>query len=255
MLLLILPILALLSGTLRTIQRAACDGEMLTLRCPLGTAVSIQLAQYGRPAPGLALCSSSSSSTTAVAAAQNDTCPLTPQMQVRNNTEPIYVLKKKHLINTIVLQHALLQTVVEACVKKRHCKFSTSVAASAGKTPPSPSSSFGHGDSETGVVPVGLPACAGQPPKFVEVAYKCRPLEFRSKIICENETIQLKCKRNARIAVYSATFGRVHFQSLQCPQPPGVEDESKFNNMFEFTKKKNENKYCKKVNKEGKGCF
>ena len=94
MLLLILPILALLSGTLRTIQRAACDGEMLTLRCPLGTAVSIQLAQYGRPAPGLALCSSSSSSTTAVAAAQNDTCPLTPQMQVRNNTEPIYVLKK-----------------------------------------------------------------------------------------------------------------------------------------------------------------
>ncbi|XP_057365954.1 protein eva-1-like isoform X1 [Daphnia carinata] len=190
--------LALLSGTLRTIQRAACDGETLTLRCPLGTAVSIQLAQYGRPAPGVALCSQQQHppdppALTAVDGnqlqqnANNDTCTLTPQMQ-----------------------HALLQTVVEACMKKRHCKFTTS-----------PSNS-----KDTAVVVPASPSCPGQPPKFVEVAYKCRPLEFRSKIICENETIQLKCKRNARIAIYSATFGRVQFQSAQCLQPPGVDDET-----------------------------
>jgi len=99
------------------------------------------------------------------------------------------------------MQHALLQMVVEACVKKRHCKFSTT--PNNGESAPCPDQS-----------------------KFVEVAYKCRPLEFRSKIICENETINLKCKRNARIAIYSATFGRTHYQSLQCPQTPGVEEET-----------------------------
>lgn len=113
------------------------------------------------------------------------------------------------------MQHALLQTVVEACMKKRHCKFTTSP---------------GNGKDTAAVVVPASPSCPGQPPKFVEVAYKCRPLEFRSKIICENETIQLKCKRNARIAIYSATFGRVQFQSAQCLQPPGIEDESKFSN-------------------------
>ncbi len=79
-------LLALLSGTLRTIQRAACDGEMLTLRCPLGTAVSIQLAQYGRPAPGISLCPSSSVDPSSNGHLNNDSCPLTPQMQVRKPT-------------------------------------------------------------------------------------------------------------------------------------------------------------------------
>ena len=82
----------LLSGTLRTIQRAACDGEMLTLRCPLGTAVSIQLAQYGRPAPGVSLCSEQKSPDSPVLSSfhgnqlqqqqHSDNCTLTPQMQV-----------------------------------------------------------------------------------------------------------------------------------------------------------------------------
>ena len=102
-------------------------------------------------------------------------------------------------------------------MKKRHCKFTTSPA---------------NGKDTVAVVVPASPSCPGQPPKFVEVAYKCRPLEFRSKIICENETIQLKCKRNARIAIYSATFGRVQFQSAQCLQPPGIDDESKIFDIF-----------------------
>ena len=73
-------VIALLSGTLRTIQRAACDGETLTLRCPMGTAVSIQLAQYGRPAPGVSLCPGKDSPH-----ASNDSCTLNPSMQVRKS--------------------------------------------------------------------------------------------------------------------------------------------------------------------------
>uniref|UniRef100_A0A182T7J9 SUEL-type lectin domain-containing protein n=1 Tax=Anopheles maculatus TaxID=74869 RepID=A0A182T7J9_9DIPT len=98
------------------------------------------------------------------------------------------------------LYYSLLQTVVEACQKKRHCKFLASP-----KT-------FG-GDP-----------CPGQR-KFVEVAYKCRPYEFRSKIACENDVIQLICNPYSRIAIYSANYGRTEYESLQCAQPQGVKEE------------------------------
>ncbi|PNF15623.1 hypothetical protein B7P43_G15980 [Cryptotermes secundus] len=99
------------------------------------------------------------------------------------------------------IQYSLLQTVVEACQKKRQCKFQTSP-----KT-------FG-GDPCPGVR------------KYVEVAYKCRPYEFRSKVACENDVVPLKCNPNSRIAVYSASYGRTEYESIQCPQPQGVPEET-----------------------------
>lgn len=40
---------ALLSGTLRTFQRHACDYSVLALRCPPQTTIDVLYAQYGRP--------------------------------------------------------------------------------------------------------------------------------------------------------------------------------------------------------------
>lgn len=51
--------------------------------------------------------------------------------------------------------------------------------------------------------------------------------EFRSKVACENDVVQLKCNPNSRIAVYSASYGRTEYESVQCPQPQGVPEESK----------------------------
>lgn len=51
---------------------------------------------------------------------------------------------------TFLLQYALLQTVVESCQKKRHCKFLSSPKTFKGDP------------------------CPGFR-KFIEVAYKCRP--------------------------------------------------------------------------------
>jgi len=53
-------LIALLTGTLRTYQKASCDGEYMALRCPMGTTISVQLAQYGKTAPSPALCSTNS---------------------------------------------------------------------------------------------------------------------------------------------------------------------------------------------------
>lgn len=47
------------------------------------------------------------------------------------------------------------------------------------------------------------------------------PDEFRSKVACENDVIQLMCNPYSRIAVYGATYGRAEYESLQCAQPSG----------------------------------
>ena len=53
---------ATLGEPLHTRQRAACDGDNLTLECPAGTKVSIQLVRYGREAPSHQVCPPTSSS-------------------------------------------------------------------------------------------------------------------------------------------------------------------------------------------------
>lgn len=43
---------ALLAGTLRTYQKAGCDAEYISLSCPRGTSISIEIAQYGNTLKG-----------------------------------------------------------------------------------------------------------------------------------------------------------------------------------------------------------
>ncbi|XP_011350322.1 protein eva-1 isoform X2 [Ooceraea biroi] len=166
--------LALLSGTLKTFQRAACDEETMTLKCPPGTTISVEHAQYGRTGKyGISKCNSSVSPMIAEDRSINHTCTW-PQS---------------------------LQTVVEVCQKKRQCKFNTSPETFQGDPCP------------------GLR-------KYIEVAYKCRPYEFRSKVACENDVINLVCYPGQRVAIFSAYFGRTEYESIQCPQPRGVQEES-----------------------------
>lgn len=43
---------ALLSGTLRTYHKTACDFDKIQLSCPRGTSITIEIAQYKKPSPG-----------------------------------------------------------------------------------------------------------------------------------------------------------------------------------------------------------
>ncbi|XP_022915136.1 uncharacterized protein [Onthophagus taurus] len=160
-------------GTLKTYQKAGCDNDIVVLKCPAGTNILIQVAQYGKSAPSNGLCG---------------------RREVDDGTAGSCLWPK-------ALQYSLLQTVVEACQKKRQCKIDTSPET------------FG-GDP-----------CPGMQ-KYVEIAYKCRPYEFRSKTACENEILQLKCNPHSRVAVYSASYGRTEYESYQCPQPQGVAEET-----------------------------
>ncbi|XP_046670562.1 protein eva-1-like isoform X3 [Homalodisca vitripennis] len=180
--------LSLLSGTLKTFQKAACDDQQVSLRCPAGTCISVLIAQYGNSAKDLqALCPDVKGSHSR----NNMTCLWPNILQTKWEAAPEGTWGK----------YSLLQTVVEACHKKRQCKFHASP------------NSFG-GDP-----------CPGFR-KYIEVAYKCRPYEFRSKVACQDDSLQLSCNPHSRVVVYSASFGRTEYESVRCPQPQGVREET-----------------------------
>lgn len=80
---------ALLSGTLKTYQRAVCDEETMTLKCPPGTTISIALAQYGRSASnGTDRCNTAEQTLDSGDRQINQTCLWPKALQVRVNTSP-----------------------------------------------------------------------------------------------------------------------------------------------------------------------
>nr|XP_036677732.1 uncharacterized protein LOC108005068 isoform X2 [Drosophila suzukii]XP_036677733.1 uncharacterized protein LOC108005068 isoform X2 [Drosophila suzukii]XP_036677734.1 uncharacterized protein LOC108005068 isoform X2 [Drosophila suzukii]XP_036677736.1 uncharacterized protein LOC108005068 isoform X2 [Drosophila suzukii]XP_036677737.1 uncharacterized protein LOC108005068 isoform X2 [Drosophila suzukii]XP_036677738.1 uncharacterized protein LOC108005068 isoform X2 [Drosophila suzukii] len=125
------------------------------------------------------------------------------------------------------LQYSLLQTVVEACQKKKNCKFHGSLQfygqGASGVGDSSGTSSYYSSTASSNAI--NSDPCPKRR-KIVEVAYKCRPYEFRSKVACHNDVAQLECNPYSRIAVYSASFGRTEYESIQCPQPQGVREET-----------------------------
>ncbi|XP_067313627.1 protein eva-1 homolog C isoform X2 [Pseudorasbora parva] len=54
--------------------------------------------------------------------------------------------------------------------------------------------------------------------KYIIVSYKCKPEHHRSRTVCENERLKLACKNDTVLAIYSATFGHLEHDSLECPQ-------------------------------------
>uniref|UniRef100_A0A8D9DZT9 Protein eva-1 homolog C n=1 Tax=Cacopsylla melanoneura TaxID=428564 RepID=A0A8D9DZT9_9HEMI len=171
--------LALLSGTLRTFQKVSCEDQLITLKCPPSTRISIQLSQYIKPNHEYA-----------------DMCHSSTQLKPKHHNSSLVC---SPFNGSTALQYSLLQTVVEACQKKRTCKIQASARMN------------NHCIDGT---------------RTVEIDYKCQPHEFRSKVACENDIVQLDCQPYFRIAIYSASYGRTEYESLQCPQRQGVPEET-----------------------------
>lgn len=81
---------ALLSGTLKTFQHAVCDEETMTLKCPPGTTISVEHAQYGRAGiHGNIKCNSSAPLMIAGDKSTNQTCIWPHSLQVCTNEIPL----------------------------------------------------------------------------------------------------------------------------------------------------------------------
>uniref|UniRef100_A0A0K8W8I4 SUEL-type lectin domain-containing protein n=1 Tax=Bactrocera latifrons TaxID=174628 RepID=A0A0K8W8I4_BACLA len=258
--------LALLSATLRTYQKAACDSDQVIISCPRGTSISIEFAQFNNfeNKDGFSiddLCPLNNSTKNVQSKAKHllrgstfgtpgakipniqhlygqttelPSSSLLPDTLMTEETEDAGV-RKENTSNVYIrdddssencmwpnaLQYSLLQTVVEACQKKKHCKFNGAPHFYRLST------GVDVNNYNNTVNTVNVDPCHKRR-KIVEVAYKCRPYEFRSKVACHNDLAQLECNPYSRIAVYSASFGRTEYESIQCPQPQGVREESKF---------------------------
>ncbi|XP_055603308.1 uncharacterized protein LOC129751676 isoform X2 [Uranotaenia lowii] len=208
--------LGLLSTTLRAFRQMSCEDELITLSCPIGTSISVELVQYGRKEDNssslqctytnaLDAVSRSSlyESTTMMADMPFVLGNLTFSLMESNaiNESSLPERTKSKCVQNYVLQYSILQIVVEACQKKRKCSFRAS-PKSFESTP-----------------------CPGIH-KLVEVSHKCRPYEFRSLIACEKDVIRLACGRYTRVAIYSASYGRTAYESGHCSQPPGSKEET-----------------------------
>ncbi|XP_066554763.1 protein eva-1 homolog C isoform X1 [Amia ocellicauda] len=66
--------------------------------------------------------------------------------------------------------------------------------------------------------------------KHLTVWYKCRPNEYKSKVVCEGQRMRLSCRRSTVIAVYSALFGHSLEGRVDCPHAsstaPAIECQS-----------------------------
>uniref|UniRef100_A0A1B0FJB7 SUEL-type lectin domain-containing protein n=1 Tax=Glossina morsitans morsitans TaxID=37546 RepID=A0A1B0FJB7_GLOMM len=255
--------LALLSATLRTYQKAACDTDQVVIACPRGTSISIEFAQYNKfiakdgisidelcptngdsnqdraktkhllrgstfgshtqkvPANRYANSGHLPEASTSLSATPNASDLSTISSSDNEDNSP------ENCMWPNALQYSLLQTVVEACQKKKHCKFDGRPqfyglgASGVGDT----SGTSSYHSSTTSSNNINADPCPKKR-KIVEIAYKCRPYEFRSKVACHNDVAQLECNPYSRIAVYSASFGRTEYESIQCPQPQGVREET-----------------------------
>uniref|UniRef100_A0A7E4W1C3 SUEL-type lectin domain-containing protein n=1 Tax=Panagrellus redivivus TaxID=6233 RepID=A0A7E4W1C3_PANRE len=64
--------------------------------------------------------------------------------------------------------------------------------------------------------------------KYLQISYKCKPISFEDQNFCEGSQMQLSCKQNKRLSVYSANYGRLASgHSMQCPSHPAFDEKQK----------------------------
>ena len=55
--------------------------------------------------------------------------------------------------------------------------------------------------------------------KYVETAFKCKPDQFRSRVVCQGDPLHLSCdnEEEDRLAIYSASFSSAEGSHIFCP--------------------------------------
>ena len=76
--------------------------------------------------------------------------------------------------------------------------------------------------------------------KYVEVAYKCKPTVFKSKVVCQGKDLELQCgssdgdisesdpNYDTRIAIYSSSFSASGGTHIYCPSEGKKDFDSAF---------------------------
>ena len=49
------------------------------------------------------------------------------------------------------------------------------------------------------------------------MAYKCQPNQFKSRVVCHSDKLELSCPDDLRLAIYSAAFASAAGSHIYCP--------------------------------------
>ncbi|KAE8583882.1 hypothetical protein XENTR_v10020722 [Xenopus tropicalis] len=52
--------------------------------------------------------------------------------------------------------------------------------------------------------------------KYLLVSYKCKPDHYKVRRVCENEQLNLTCKNNSLLSIYSTHYGRTQKRNIEC---------------------------------------
>ncbi|XP_066879773.1 protein eva-1 homolog C-like isoform X3 [Kogia breviceps] len=52
--------------------------------------------------------------------------------------------------------------------------------------------------------------------KYLVVSYKCRPVNYRIKTVCENGTLRLRCRNKSVLTIFSANYGKFMEGKQEC---------------------------------------
>nr|XP_034971275.1 protein eva-1 homolog C isoform X1 [Zootoca vivipara] len=57
--------------------------------------------------------------------------------------------------------------------------------------------------------------------KYLLVSFKCKPTEYKTRLVCENEELKLHCKESKFLNIYSASYGRAAHKEDTCSTETG----------------------------------
>ncbi|XP_077783436.1 protein eva-1 homolog C isoform X2 [Podarcis muralis] len=57
--------------------------------------------------------------------------------------------------------------------------------------------------------------------KYLLVSFKCKPTEYKTRLVCENEELKLHCKESKFLNIYSASYGRAAHKEDTCATEAG----------------------------------
>ncbi|KAI8498532.1 eva-1 [Branchiostoma belcheri] len=187
------------AASLRSFHVHGCDGEHVTLRC-ISAASLRSFHVHGCDGEHVTLRCPHGTTISIQRAMYGrqlpslEMCPSYARSATLSAAEAAKAAAQKLPIdeNTNCDSPTSLQKMLDECQNKRHCQVQVHTQV------------------------FGVDPCPGTS-KYLEVKYKCKPSQYKGRVACDGDTLRLRCKKNHRLAIYTAMYGRGQDGSLECP--------------------------------------
>ncbi|GFW27468.1 protein eva-1 C [Trichonephila clavipes] len=226
-----------LTGTLRTLHRQVCDDEELQIECWPNTVISISQAEYGKPAAGDIQCLEMRNPSEGNHLKSGCVAQDVREYQTSRKDDRFGMVDKVLAYGTESTQiESFLPSLVTLAVQKTAPFAHRGAIYSPQKQPSRQTLTQGIQSScrEKQKCHLKISSdllkedqCPGVQ-RYLNVAFKCRPSKFFTRVVCENDKLKIRCRKSLRIVIYSAFFGSTEEGADECPEEENKKYEGNF---------------------------